>query len=108
LAAKEAWGLSSLLAYGGGSDQLSRVALCGGAGGDFLQPVVDMGADVFITADVSYHYLLHAQLSGIHLIVVNHGEMERASLPGLCVLLREVSSLDVVLLENSNWIPEII
>ena len=109
--AKRAWGLSSLLVYGDDDTPLSRVALCGGAGGDFLQATIDRGADVFITADVSYHYLLHAQLTKTHLIVVNHGEMERSSLPNLCELLREVTGLspdDVQLLDNSNWTPLVI
>ncbi|MDR1021602.1 MAG: Nif3-like dinuclear metal center hexameric protein [Synergistaceae bacterium] len=105
---KDLWGLSTLLTYGDDAAPLSRVALCGGAGGDFLQATINMGADVFITADVSYHYLLHAQLTRTHMIVVNHGEMERASLPSFCGLVREVSSLDVVLLENSNWTPLVI
>ncbi|MDR1515418.1 MAG: Nif3-like dinuclear metal center hexameric protein [Synergistaceae bacterium] len=105
---KELWGLSTLLTYGDDTAPLSRVALCGGAGGDLLQAAISMSADVFITADVSYHYLLHAQLTSTHLIVVNHGEMERASLPNFCALVREASSLDVVLLENSNWTPLVI
>ncbi len=109
--AKEAWGLSSLLVYGDDETSLSRVALCGGAGGDLLQATIDRGADVYITADVSYHYLLHAQLTKTHLIVVNHGEMERSSLPNLCELLREVTGFasgDVRLLANSNWTPLVI
>lgn len=106
--AKDVWGLSSLLTYGDDETKLSRVALCGGAGGDLLHATIERGADVYITADVSYHYLLHAQLTKTHLIVVNHGEMERASLPNLCDLIREVTSLEVILLENRNWTPIVI
>jgi len=110
-AAKEAWNLSSLLVYGDDETPLSRVALCGGAGGDLLQGAIDRGADVYITADVSYHYLLHAQLTKTHLIVVNHGEMERSSLPNLCGLIREVTgfpSENVSLLAGNNWTPLVI
>lgn len=107
-AAKASWGLSTLLAYGDDDTPLSCVALCGGAGGDFLQTTLDRGADVYITADVSYHYLLHANLSGGHLIVANHGEMERASLPALCALIGEATSLDVRLLAASGWTPFVI
>lgn len=106
--AKEVWNLASLLIYGDDDTPLKRVALCGGAGGDFLPMTIDKGADVFITADVSYHYLLHAQLASTHLIVVNHGEMERVSLPGLCGILREITHLETVLLKNSNWTPLVI
>ena len=103
--AKEAWKLSTLLTYGDDTTMLERVALCGGAGGDLLHATIEMGADVFITADVSYHYLLHAQLTSTHLIVVNHGEMERASLPDFCRVIGEQSGLEVELLASENWTP---
>ncbi|MDR3321468.1 MAG: Nif3-like dinuclear metal center hexameric protein [Synergistaceae bacterium] len=106
--ARAAWGLSTLMSYGDDLTLLSRAALCGGAGGDLLHRAIDLDADVFITADLSYQYLLHAQLARIHLIVVNHGEMERASLPRLCDIIREAASMEVVLLENTNWTPIVI
>ncbi|MDR3256000.1 MAG: Nif3-like dinuclear metal center hexameric protein [Synergistaceae bacterium] len=108
LRVKEAWGLSTLLTYGDNAAPLSKIALCGGAGSNLLQPAISLGADVFITADVSYHYLLHAQLSRINLIVVNHGEMERAALPALCELIRGVVPIEVILLENTNLAPIVI
>jgi dinuclear metal center YbgI/SA1388 family protein len=105
---KEAWGLSFLLTYGDDSTPLSRVALCGGAGGNLLSAAVKMGADVFISADINYHYLLRAQLMKTHLIAANHDEMERASLPNLCRLISEAVSLEVLLLEKENWTPIVI
>ncbi|MDR1482586.1 MAG: Nif3-like dinuclear metal center hexameric protein [Synergistaceae bacterium] len=107
-AVRDAWGLSYLSAYGDGSAPLNLAALCGGAGGDFLQAAIDRGADVYITADVSYHCVMQAQAANIALITVNHGEMEAASLPGLRDLLKEATGLGVELLENSNWIPSLI
>jgi dinuclear metal center protein, YbgI/SA1388 family len=107
-AAKGAWGLSSLMIYGDETTPFSRVALCGGAGGDLLHAVLEMGADVFVTADVSYHYLLDAQLMKTRLVVVNHGEMERASLPDLCEAIREATGLETVLLDHRNWRPVVV
>lgn len=101
--AKEAWGLSSLQTYGDGETPLRRAALCGGAGGDLLREATRRGADVYLTADVRYHELLHAQLTKTRLIVVNHGEMESASLPDLCRVVHTVTGLEAVLLENSSW-----
>ena len=34
---------------------VGRVALCGGAGGSFLEEAVQAGADVYVTADLKYH-----------------------------------------------------
>ena len=107
-AAKRAWGLSYLMVYGDNVGPLSVVALCGGAGGDFLPAAIEKGADVFITADVSYHWVMHAQSTGMPLITVNHGEMEAASLPGLRDLIRDVTGLGVKLIGNGGWIPSII
>lgn len=106
--AKRVWGLSTLLTYGDGETPLSKVALCGGAGGDLLNTAIEMDADVFMTADVSYHYLLHAQLMKTHLVVANHGEMERAALPDLCRVIGETSGLEVVLQKSDNWTPIVI
>jgi dinuclear metal center YbgI/SA1388 family protein len=107
-AVRDAWGLSCLLIYGDDGRPLSRAALCGGAGGEFIQIAIDKAADVFITADVSYHSIMHAQSAGIPLITVNHGEMESVSLPGLRDLIRDVTGLDVKLIENVGCAPLVI
>jgi dinuclear metal center YbgI/SA1388 family protein len=107
-AVRDAWGLSCLLTYGDDGAPLSSVALCGGAGGDLLGAAIDLGADVFITADLSYHSIMRAQAANMPLIAVNHGEMESVALPGLCSLLRDAVGLDVELLEKINWIPSVI
>jgi putative NIF3 family GTP cyclohydrolase 1 type 2 len=107
-AVRDAWGLSCLLTYGDDGVPLKSVALCGGAGGDLLGAAIDRGADVFITADLSYHSIIRAQAANMPLIAVNHGEMESAALPGLCDLIRDAVGLGVELLENSNWIPSVI
>ncbi|MDR1885441.1 MAG: Nif3-like dinuclear metal center hexameric protein [Synergistaceae bacterium] len=101
--ARDAWGLSSLMIHGNDEKPIRMAALCGGSGSEFLQEVIDLGADVYITADVGYHYLLHAQLSGMRIIEVNHGEMERASLPGLCDLVRDATGLETELLDDFAW-----
>ena len=45
--------------YSGDRDQMvSRVALCGGAGGFLLDKAVEMGAQLYVTADMRYHDFL--------------------------------------------------
>ncbi|MDR1915811.1 MAG: Nif3-like dinuclear metal center hexameric protein [Synergistaceae bacterium] len=105
---KSAWGLGVTLVYGDAESKISSIALCGGAGGDLLQRVIEMGSDVFITADLNYHHLLDAQFSNLSLISVDHGEMERASLSGLCDLIREAVPVEVHLLETHNRTPIVI
>ena len=45
--------------YSGDADRIvSRVALCGGAGGFLLDKAVNMGAQLYVTADMRYHDFL--------------------------------------------------
>jgi dinuclear metal center YbgI/SA1388 family protein len=44
------------LRYAGDDDgTVERVAVCGGAGSDFIGPALGAGADAYVTADVKYH-----------------------------------------------------
>ena len=45
--------------YSGDADRMvTRVALCGGAGGFLLDKAVEMGAQLYVTADMRYHDFL--------------------------------------------------
>jgi dinuclear metal center YbgI/SA1388 family protein len=98
--AKAAWRLTFALVYGDADAGVSRVAVCGGAGGDLLAAVINIGADVFITADLGYHRILDAQSRGLGVISVGHGEMESAALPALCKLVSEAASVETVLVDS--------
>ena len=51
---------------------VKKVALCGGAGAEFIGQAASLGADVFITGDVKYHEAQQARGLGIHLIDAGH------------------------------------
>lgn len=56
-----------------GNDKLvKKVALCSGAGIDFLDKAHMKGADTYVTGDVKYHEAQHAQELGINLIDAGH------------------------------------
>ena len=42
----------------GAKNEIKTVALCGGAGAEFVEEAIAQGADAFITADVKYHTFL--------------------------------------------------
>jgi len=85
--------------------QIRKVALCGGAGDDFIRDAIRQGADVFLTGEVSYHlYFGHPELL---ILCGGHYETEQytslllkewleASFPVLPVHLAPVSSPIVV------------
>ena len=49
-----------------------RVALCSGAGAEYLDRAHHLGADAYLTGDVRYHDAQHAMQLGIHLIDAGH------------------------------------
>ncbi len=60
-----------------------RVAVCGGAGGDFISDAVKMGADAYVTGDMSHHEFLSAADSGLTVIAAGHYETENPSVIAL-------------------------
>ena len=62
---------------------VSKVALCGGAGGDLIQAAAFCGADVLVTGDVKYHDALDATDLGLAVIDAGHFATESIILPAL-------------------------
>ena len=55
---KEAFEVGAVRYSGNADTMVSRVALCGGAGGFLLDKVVQLGAQLYVTADMRYHDFL--------------------------------------------------
>ena len=55
---KEAFEVGAVRYSGDGDCMVSRVALCGGAGGFLLDKAVEQGAQLYVTADMRYHDFL--------------------------------------------------
>ncbi len=84
---KERWALSWVAGYGDSGRTIRSVALCGGSGRDFLRDAVELGADVFCTADLTYHDVMEAKSSGMCVALADHGEMERVSMERLAEII---------------------
>lgn len=98
--AKERWRLSSCTGFGDESAPVRRVAVGGGACGDFWPDALGAGADVFITSDMPYHHRNDSLAMGLSLVIADHGEMERVSLEALKELVTRETGLDAVLLKE--------
>ena len=55
---KQAFEVGAVRYSGDGDCMVSRVALCGGAGGFLLDKAVEAGAQLYVTADMRYHDFL--------------------------------------------------
>ena len=60
------------LRYADGGKPVCRVAVGGGACGDFLEQALDAGCDTFVTADIKYNQFWDAQALGLNLIDAGH------------------------------------
>lgn len=49
-----------------------KVAICGGAGSDFISVALDKGADTLVTGDVKYHEIQQGVFSGLNIIDAGH------------------------------------
>ena len=56
----------------GNDKPVHKVALCSGAGVEFMDAAAMQGADTYVTGDVKYHEAQHAQELGINLIDAGH------------------------------------
>ena len=101
---KSEWGISKFDVYSQNvPEKISRVALCGGSGAEFWRAAKNFNADIYLTADMKYHELIDATHSGLSIGLLNHGEMERASLPKLASKISEFG-IETILL-NVNALP---
>ncbi len=101
---KESWDLSWAREYNL-PETVSRVALAGGSGGDLWPFALQQGADVFVTADMKYHQIMGAVESGLGVVVVDHGEMERKSIPALKDLISKILPVEVVFVDRNGFDP---
>lgn len=73
----------------GKAKTISRVAVCGGSGAEYLNAAIRSGADAFITADISYHIFQDAE-ERITLIDAGHYETECGVLAAIKLYLDSV------------------
>lgn len=58
--------------YAAGGKPVCRVAVGGGACGEFEDAAIAAGCDTFVTSDLSYHQFVDARAKGINLIDAGH------------------------------------
>ena len=75
--------------YAGAGKTVHRVAVGGGACGNFLYEAAARGCDAFVTADVKYNHFLDAAALGLTLVDAGHFPTEDVVCPVLVRYLRE-------------------
>jgi len=85
--------ISHVRAVGDINKKISKVAVCGGAGGDLIQAAAFFGADVFVTGDVKYHEAIDAKELGLSIIDAGHFATENILLTVLKKHLEQETKL---------------
>lgn len=80
---------SSFRIVGELSESIQTVALCTGAGAEFIETAVDNQCDVLITGDVKYHDAQKARSTGLCLIDGGHYGTEKSFAANMAGKLRE-------------------
>ena len=86
---KEKLGLSSMRIACAGERRISRVALCGGSGAEFVGRAAAKGADAYVTGDVKYHDAERAIGLGIHILDAGHFATEQPIVARLAERLKK-------------------
>ncbi|MDR2162607.1 MAG: Nif3-like dinuclear metal center hexameric protein [Clostridiales Family XIII bacterium] len=97
--AETVFGMEGRLRTVGDPDaEIRSVALCGGAGGDFVPDAIGEGVGLYITSDVKHHEAQWAREKGLCLIDGGHWGTEKIFTPVMASFLRGKfgSSLEVV------------
>lgn len=90
--------------YGQRREKISRIALLGGAGADFLPQAIEKGADVYFTSDFKHHDAQRAYEQGIMVMDVGHFHSEKIVLEKIAEKLqREFPQLDIVINRQNNF-----
>ncbi len=82
--------------------KICRIAICGGAGGDFIPDVISGGCDAYITGEVKHNHYLEAAQGGLTLIEAGHFETENPVTNVLADLIREKSGCEVICIKQSS------
>lgn len=86
---------------GGREAMVTTVAMCGGAGAEFMHLAVEAGAQVYISADWKHHELLEA-VGQIGVLDVGHWESEQFAGEILAEALVEHDDLTLILAEANK------
>ncbi len=78
--------------------EIHCVAVCGGAGADFITAAKQQGADLFLTGEAKHHELLDACTLDISVVCAGHFETEIPAVHALCARIQnEFPDVDCIL-----------
>ncbi len=95
--------LGGCVRYNDTGKLIESVALCGGAGNDFINEISKAGIDAYITGDAGHHNFLDSAESGLALFAAGHFETENPVISVLATRLRcEFDDIDITIIPQKS------
>jgi dinuclear metal center YbgI/SA1388 family protein len=86
----------------GGTSQVKRIAWCSGGAQGYIHQAIEMGADVFISGEVSEQTTHIAREEGIHYLAAGHHATETWGVKALAQHLQQTFRLDCEFIDIPN------
>lgn len=86
----------------GGNKPIRRIAWCTGGGQGYIQQAYELGADAYLSGEISEHTVHSARENGIHYIAAGHHATERYGIKALGEHLAAQLGLEQVFLDMDN------
>ena len=86
----------------GGLQPVKRVAWCSGGAQHYIQQAAELGADVYVSGEISEHTVHFARENGIHYIAAGHHATERYGILALGNHLAEQFGLEHIFIDINN------
>ena len=98
---KTALEVEALKFQGNLEDKIKTVAICSGSGGSFIESVIELGADVFLSSDFKHSHWLQAE-NRIILVDAGHYESESVILDSIVTQLKSGLGSSAILVTRSE------
>ncbi|MBQ4347760.1 MAG: Nif3-like dinuclear metal center hexameric protein [Firmicutes bacterium] len=99
--AREALKLDTLKTAGNPGRMISKIALCTGAGAEFISRAHELGAELYITGDIKFHDAQKALALGLCIMDGTHWATERIIVHELAKILKKrLSGRNVKIMES--------
>lgn len=89
--------LKGLVRFNSYKGEIKKVAVCSGAGSDYLETAKKLGCDVLLTGDGSHHSFLDSDDMGIGLVCAGHFETENIAINPLLEKIKNNFDIECIL-----------
>lgn len=90
------------LLVSGGSHPVRRIAWCTGGAQAYIQQALELGADTYLSGEISEHTVHFARENGIHYIAAGHHATERYGIRALGEHLAATLGVNAVFFDKDN------